>query len=77
MYAGFGEEVFSCQLIQVSYIWKPAWLHHYYLDSITDAYKTCRRIKGTSHPCKNLQFRFAVMRRRKLETADEVFYQQE
>lgn len=72
MYAVSGEEVISCQLIQVSYIWKPAYLHSYYLDSKTDVHSTYRKIKSTRPCCKSLQLRLALICRRKSEAGRDV-----
>lgn len=43
MYDVSGEKVFSCQPIQVSYIWKQAYLRGDYLDSITDVHSTQKK----------------------------------
>lgn len=69
MYAVSGEKVFSCQPIQVNYIWKPAYLRGYYLDSITDVDSTQKKIKQTS---KSVQFGLALISRRKPEAVRDV-----
>lgn len=69
MYAVSGEKVFSCQPIQVNYIWKPAYLRGYYLDSITDVDSTQKKIKRTS---KSVQFGLALISRRKPEAVRDV-----
>ena len=56
----------------VSYIWKPAYLHGYYLDSITDVHSTYRKIKWTKPCCKSLQLRWALICRRKSEAGRDV-----